>query len=201
MALVLMPTANWRRAYATMSIALAGITLLTFGQLSHLSNWQKLEIFSTVVGTLLIVASYVGRFLETDRHRDDRVTFGLWLGSIFATVPLAIAVVYHRSVNGAISLPDEMALVTISVLMLLTGFVWQVKSTTLHGGGGLSLYLVVLIVSLGWQPQLAIGVYLAIGGGLLFASGIALSVYRDKLLAIPAKIANKEGVFRIIGWR
>jgi hypothetical protein len=200
-AALLMPTANWRRAYATMSIALGGITLLTLGQLSHLSNWQKLEIFSTVVGTLLIVASYVGRFLETERHRDDRVTFGLWLGSMLATVPLAIAVVYHRSVNGAISLPDEMALVTISVLMLLTGFVWQVKSTTLHGGGGLGLYLVVLIVSLGWQPQLAIGVYLAIGGGLLFASGIALSVYRDKLLAIPAKIANKEGVFRIIGWR
>jgi len=200
-AFLLMPTANRRRAYAAMSIALGGITLLTLGQLSHLSKWQKLEIFSTVVGTLLIVASYIGRFREAERNRDDRVTFGLWLGSLLATVPLAIAVVYHRSVNGTISLPDEMALVTISVLMLLTGFVWQVKSTTLHGGGGLGLYLVVLIVSLGWQPQLAIGVYLAIGGGLLFACGIALSVYRDKLLAIPAKIAKKEGIFRIIGWR
>jgi hypothetical protein len=200
-AFLLMPTANWRRVYATMSIALASIMLVTLGQLSHLSKWQKIELFSTVVGVLLVVASYIGRFREAERNRDDRVTFGFWLGSLLAVAPLAIAVVYHRSIDGWISLPDELALLSISVIMLLSGFIWQVKSTTLHGGGGLALYLVVLIVSLGWQPQLAIGVYLAIGGGLLFACGIALSIYRDKILEIPEKIANREGIFKIISWR
>ena len=137
-----------------------------------MTEWQKLEVFATLVGVLLVLCSYIGRFRETQHQRDELVTLGLWLGSLLATVPLAVAVVYHRTVEGRISLPDELALLTVSILMLLTGFVWQVKSTTLHGGVALATYLVVLIVSLGWQPQLAVGVYLAVGGGLVFAGGI-----------------------------
>jgi hypothetical protein len=200
-ALALAPTVNIRRAYGTMLAALGGLTLITLNQLSLLSPWQKLEVFSTLVGLLLVVSSYIGRFREAQQQRDDLVTLGLWLGSLLATLPLAAAVVYHRTVEGRISLPDELALLTVSILMLLTGFVWQVKSTTLHGGLALGTYLVVLVVSLGWQPQLAVGVYLAIGGGLVFAAGIALSVYRQQLLEIPEKIANREGIFRVMNWR
>jgi hypothetical protein len=58
-----------------------------------------------------------------------------------------------------------------------------------------------MIGRLAYHPQVAVGVYLAIGGALVFASGIALSVYRDRLLELPEKIAKHEGIFRIIGWR
>jgi hypothetical protein len=46
-----------------------------------------------------------------------------------------------------------------------------------------------------------VGVYIAIGGALIFGIGIALSVYREKLLALPERIAKREGVFRMLNWR
>jgi hypothetical protein len=76
-----------------------------------------------------------------------------------------------------------------------------VKSTTLIGGGVLLVYLAIMIGRLAYHPQVAVGVYLAIGGGLVFAGGIALSVYRDRLLALPERIAQRKGVFRIFDWR
>ena len=63
--------------------------------------------------------------------------------------------------------------------MLVTGFSWHIKSTAFFGGLGLALYLILVVVSLGWRPEVATGVYLAVGGGLVFASGIALSVFRE----------------------
>jgi len=36
---------------------------------------------------------------------------------------------------------------------------------------------------------------------LIFAIGIALSIYRDRLLALPEQIAKHEGLFKIIDWR
>ena len=57
------------------------------------------------------------------------------------------------------------------------------------------------MVSLGWQQQFAAGVYLAVGGAVLFALGIALSMYREKLLQLPEQIAKREGIFRILNWR
>jgi hypothetical protein len=98
-------------------------------------------------------------------------------------------------------LPNELALLTVTVLMLIIGYSTQIKATTLLGGLGLSLYLMILIVSLAYSPQVAIGVYLAIGGGLLFVVGVALSMYREKLLELPEKLANREGLFRVINWR
>jgi hypothetical protein len=197
---VLVPRGGWRRAYAAMTITLAAVTFLTLNLLSLLTPWQKLEIFATGVGILLVAAGYIGRFRESSTKQDELVTFGLWLGSLLATAPLVIAVIYHRWVGG-LSIIDELSLVTIAVLLLITGFVSQVKSTTLHGGSALVLYLLLVLVSLGWQQQWAIGVYLAIGGGLVFACGVALSIYRDKLLEIPERLAQREGVFQIINWR
>jgi hypothetical protein len=123
------------------------------------------------------------------------------LGSLMATLPLLVAVIYHRFVTDGVSLPDELTLLTVTILMLVTGVAWQFKATTLAGGGTLGVYLVVMIGALAYQPQVAIGVYLAIGGALVFATGIALSVYREKLLALPDQIARCEGIFRIMQWR
>ncbi len=192
---------GWRRAYAALTIAVATVALVTINMLSVLTPWQKLEIFATGVGVLMIVLGYIGRFRELEDRHDELTTFGLWLGSLLATAPLVVAVVYHRTVGNGISLVDELALLTIATLMVLTGFIWQVKSTTLHGGTSLAAYLLLVIVSLGWSQQWAVGVYLAIGGGLVFASGLGLSVYRERLLELPDRLARREGVFRIFNWR
>ena len=198
------PSGLWRRLYVTATIALAGVTFLMLNVLINLTAWQKLEIFCVAVGLLLVLASYIGRFRESGAATNELVSVGLWLGSALATVPLVVAVIYYRffATGGAhVSALDELALFTVTVLMLVTGFSWQIKSTTFFGGLSLVLYLIIIVVSLGWQQQVAAGVHLAIGGALLFALGVALSIYREKLLQLPERIVKREGVFRVLNWR
>jgi hypothetical protein len=203
-AAVLAPGGTWRRVYVTASTALAAVTFLTLNVLLDLSQWQKLEIFCVAAGICMVVAGYVGRFREvdaTEKTPNDMVTVGLWFGSILAVLPLVIAVAYHRFVGDTISAPDELGLLAVGLLMAVTGFSWQIKSTTLLGGSGLALYLLMILVALGWQKQVAAGVYLTIGGAILFAVGLGLSIYREKLIQLPEQIARREGVFQILNWR
>ena len=44
-------------------------------------------------------------------------------------------------------------------------------------------------------------VYMMIGGGLFFASAVLLSVYRDRILSVPKRIQEGEGVFQVFKWR
>lgn len=58
------------------------------------------------------------------------------------------------------SLTNELALLTFTIAMAVTGVTWQIRATTLLGGGALAIYLVVMITSLADRPQVAVGVYL-----------------------------------------
>jgi hypothetical protein len=202
-AIAIAPAGNWRRLYWSSSIILSALCFLTFNVLINLTIWQKLEIFCVVLGIVLIVASYIGRFLEIQSVSDDSVTMGLSLGSLLVAVPLISAVCYYRFHVGAVHWPEELAIVILTIMMLVTGFSWKVKSTTLVGGGTLFLYLLIIIGQLAYQPQVATGVYLAIGGGLVFLMGVCLSMYRDVLLQLPDRLVAlgdgdpAEAVFRL----
>jgi hypothetical protein len=39
------------------------------------------------------------------------------------------------------------------------------------------------------------------GGGVIFGAGLLLSVYRDRLLALPEQVKRRQGVFRVLNWR
>ncbi len=67
---------------------------------------------------------------------------------------------------------DEIALLTISVLMLASGLIGQMKAPTLLGGSALVLYLMILIGSIVHRPQVAIGVYMMAGAALMFGAGV-----------------------------
>jgi hypothetical protein len=200
-AAIVAPSKTWRRVYVTWSIGLACIAFLTLNVLIDLTVWQKIEIFCVAVGVVLLVAGYIGRFLEGEREEGDGVTLSLFMGSLLAPSALLIATLYHRFYERHASFPDEGGLVLITVLMLVTGYSWQLKAPTLFGGVELVAYLLVLVGMLAILPNVAMGVYLAVGGGLLFAIGVALSVYRERLLALPGKIKGREGVFRVLAWR
>jgi hypothetical protein len=195
------PSKTWRRVYVTWSIGLACLTFITLNVLINLTVWQKIEIFSVAVGLMLLVAGYIGRFMERDREEEDGVTLALFLGSVLAPSALLIGTLYYRFYLRQSSLPDEAGLVLVTVLMLVTGYSWQLKTPTLFGGVGLVAYLLVLVGMLAILPNVAMGVYLAVGGALLFGAGVALSVYRERLLALPEKIREREGVFRVLSWR
>ena len=60
----------------------------------------------------------------------------------------------------------------------------------------------LLVLTGGWigpkgRPALSAGRRFAI----LFAVGVALSVYRERLLALPERMKSREGVFQVLNWR
>ncbi len=205
---MIVPPSGWRRWYNVLGLALVALDLQAVSALIKLSPWQKFEIFCVIAGVLILIVSHIGRFREQpansemqDAMEQDGITLGLWFGSLLTVVPLFVAFVYHRFVKGSPSTPDELALLTMTIIMLATGCSWQIQSTAFFGGLGLLVYLVVIIGSIAYRPEVAVGVYLLVGGALLFGSGILLSIYRDRLLKLPEQISRREGIFRIIGWR
>lgn len=200
-AALVVPTPSWRRFYTVAAVALGAVTFLRLNLLLDLSGWQKLEIFCVAIGLAMLAGSHLAAFRESEGGRDETVSLGLGLGSLLATVPLLVAVFYHRFAGSGPSLPDELALLSVTILMTVTGAAWQIRSTTLAGGSTLVTYLIVLVCSLAYRPQVAVGVYLAVGGAVVFFIGVALSVYREKLLQLPEQVARREGLFRILNWR
>ena len=123
----------------------------------------------------MLVASHIGLFREANGDRNETVGLGLGIGSILVPLPLLIAALYHRWVTGQPSIYDELALLTLTIPMLVTGLSWKIKATTLWGGSALTIYLIVLIVSVMYRPEVAVGIYLAAGGAIVFGIGIVLA--------------------------
>ena len=44
-------------------------------------------------------------------------------------------------------------------------------------------------------------IWMTIGGGVIVAAGVLLSVYRDRLLTLPDQVKHREGIFRVLTWR
>jgi hypothetical protein len=201
LAAALVRHAAWRRWYVVMAVAQGLLTVLAVQALSTLSPWQKAELFGVVAGAALLVVGHLGWYRERERE-NDLVSFSLGLGSLLVGVPLTVAVLYHRSVP-AFSWLDELGLLTGGLLLLASGFVFQVKSTTLTGAGMVTVYVVTLLLfarGLFERLQTA-ALWLVVGGGLIFVIGLVLAVYRDRLLTLPERVKNREGVFRVLSWR
>jgi hypothetical protein len=199
-ATVIVPSSGWRRWYTTAAVGLAGLVFLQLNVLVQLNGWRKLEIFAVASGVVALAVSHLHRFREDADERGASITLGLWAGSLLVISPLFIAMAYQRAVTVPV-LVDDLSLVTAAIVLFTSGCIWRVKATTLLGGGSLLIFLLIVIGSIVYQPQVALGVYLFAGGGVIFLIGLLLSIYRDRLLALPDQIAKREGLFRIIAWR
>jgi hypothetical protein len=199
LALALVAHAGWRRWYVVTAIGQAALTFLSITVLSQLSPWQKLEIFSVSVGLLLLVAGHIGWYREQDRQ-NDLASVALFLGSLLVGVPLAIATLIDRSRDHFIFL-NELGFLAAALLLVTSGFLFQLKSTTLTGAALTALYFLSLLIFVPWSRLNAVAVFITAGGGTLFLVGLLLSLYRDRLLALPDRIRRREGVFRVLGWR
>jgi hypothetical protein len=199
-AALLVRHSGWKRWYVTMAVAQGGLAAVLLERRLHLSAWQNAEVFCVAIGLALLVAGHIGWYREQQNTRSDIVSHNLLLGSLLAGVPLAIAALAYR-IGGDISLANEMALLTVAILLLISGVLLQVKSTTITGVGLLVVQLVMMLVFFGMRSQLAVGVYLAAGGAVVFGTGLVLSVYRERLMELPHRIRQRQGVFRVLGWR
>jgi len=199
LALALVRHAAWRRWYVVTAIGQAALTFLGMTVLSELSEWQKLEIFSVSVGLLLLVAGHVGWYREQERQ-SDLVSLSLFLGALLVGAPLAVATLIDRSRDHFVWL-NELGFLIAAVMLLTTGFLFQLKSTTLIGTALTILYFLTLLIYVPWSHLNAIAIFIIAGGGTLFVLGLLLSVYHDQLLALPERIQQRQGVFRVLNWR
>ncbi|MCI0640874.1 MAG: hypothetical protein L0Y72_30350 [Gemmataceae bacterium] len=203
LAIWLVRHAGWRRWYALLALANGALLMLALHRLSLLSPWQKLELFAVAAGAVLLCIGHAGWYREQqDDQRNDLVSHSLLFGSLLAVVPLVVAVVYHRF-GETISRLDEFGLVFVSVLLLGSGLVCRLRATTLVGGAALAAYLVLILAYMQRlvHEQVIVGIYLTAAGGLLFGTGLALSLYRDRILQLPGKIKRGEGIFKVLNWR
>jgi hypothetical protein len=191
---------DWRRWYLVTAVTEGALMFLAIHVLSNLNAWQKLELFSVASGLVLLIAGHVGWYRE-EQNEQELVSFGLGVGALLVAAPLAIAVLVHRS-HPAFSVVDELGMLSMGVLLLASGFMLQIRSTTLAGAGMLAVYLVTLLLFINMIPgvQLA-AIWMTIGGGAIFATGILLSIYRDRLLTLPEQVKRREGLFRVLRWR
>ena len=189
----------WRRWYIVTTIAQGALTFLGMTVLSELSIWQKVEIFSVIVGLLLLVVGHVGWYREQERQ-SDMVTVCLLFGSVLLGAPLAIATIIDRSQDHFI-VPNELGFLLAAILLVTTGFLFQLKSTTLTGVTLILVYFATLLIFVPWGRLSTIAVFMTVGGGTLFLTGLLLSVYRDRLLQLPEKVKQRRGLFRILNWR
>jgi hypothetical protein len=204
LAAVLVRHHAWRRWYFVIAIAEAALFAVTLHILSNLTAWQHLEIFCIVIGVALLILGHVGWYREQTAHRQsDMVGFALVFGSLLAGIPLAIATLYYRFIAKDISPINEVGLLAVGIVLFVTGFLFQLRATTLTGGTLLVCELIMLVVSafLHISDQVAMAIFVAGGGAVIFLTGLLLSIYRDRLLALPEKIKRREGVFRVLGWR
>ena len=198
----LVQDAAGRRWYVVVAIAEAGLAFFTLNVLSTLTMWDKLEIFSIVVGIALLAVGHVGWHREQDQQ-SDLVSFSLLCGSLLVGLPLAIAVLIHRfQPVPQFSTFNELGMLTAGILLLATGFVLQLRATTITGAGLMLVYLLSLVLYINMLKNVQIAaIWLTIGGAVILGTAILLSIYRDRLLTLPDKVRRREGVFRVLSWR
>jgi hypothetical protein len=153
-------------------------------------------------GVGLLAIGHVGWYRE-DEKQEDMVSFNLGTGVLLVAVPLAIAVLHHRlRLVPEFSTLNELGMLAAGVVLLASGFMLHIRSTTLGGAALLAIYLLTLVLYINKieNVQLA-AIWIAVGGGVIFATGILLSVYRDRLLTLPDQVKRREGIFKVLGWR
>lgn len=188
-----------RRWYVVTSVGIGGVTLLALHNLVNLSPWQQVELFSVLVGLCLLVMGHLGWYREQDRE-SEFVSMSLMFGSLLAAVPLAIATWIDRG-NGIFYPVNEFGFLFVSIGLLTAGVICQLKSTTLIGATSTVLYFLTLLIFVPWSRLNSVALAILIGGSILFGTGMILAFFRDRLLTLPDRIKNREGIFKVFNWR
>lgn len=199
LAVAIVKESAWRRWYLVNVVAQSALVLLAGHQLIQLSFWQQIELFSVGMGLLLLGVGHLGWYREQDRE-SDLVSMNLYFGSLLAVVPLVISTWIDRG-HDHFLIADEAGFLFMSLLLLGTGVVFQLKATTLAGGCSTALYFITLLILVPWDRLSTVAILITAGGGTLFSFGLVLAFFRDRLLTFPEQIQKREGFFRVLNWR
>jgi hypothetical protein len=190
------------RLYAAAHV-IAGV--LVINALAGLSFWERVEIVTVAIG-MVILASGHHRWLHEEDHKPDPlVDYDLLLGSLLSAFPLMIGLLFQRLGDyapvSAMQFLHATGGLMVSLGLLAAGVTCKIRATTLVGGLSLSVWLLSLVGLLRLPELENAAIQMMVGGGLLFTAAVGLSVYRDRLLALPGRVRQREGVFRVLEWR
>jgi len=197
-------SADWRRWLFTLAgvHVLAGLVVVNVR--SPLSLLDRVELFATVSGLLMLAAGHLGWRKEGDKV-DPLVSFNLGMGSLLAAGPFVLGLLAQRvgvDSNWAWTLMHEVGVLSVGLGLLAAGVMCRVRWTTVVGTATLTTYVASLLLLVNVPDKLqTVSVYMMVGGGVFFGTAVLLSVYRDRLLALPERVRNGEGMFRVMHWR
>jgi hypothetical protein len=92
-------------------------------------------------------------------------------------------------------------MLALGIVLLTSGFMLELKSTTITGALVTFIYVATLLVYLPWSKVSTAAIFIMVGGSVIFGAGLLLSLYRDRLLLLPQRIQRREGLFRVLNWR
>ena len=196
----------WRRYLLVMLTVEGVVAMLVVYSLSPLTFVQKTELGVTLLGLVMVAYGYYGWFRETDQNKDELVSVNLSLGSLMSAVPILFGLLYQRFWDPQHAwgwvMFHEIGVLAIGLLLLGSGMLCRIRWSTLVGGGALAGYMLSLLGLIHFPAQLqSTAIYMMVGGGVFFLVAVLLSVYRDRLLALPDKVREGEGVFQVLNWR
>ena len=195
----------WRTVFRTLILGIVGSSLCVFDGLLDMTGWHRGEICCLVGGTILVVLGHLAWLREGDSDADAVASLSLFTGSLLIAIPLAIGLVFYRLADTPETqwrLFHEIATIVGSLVLLGSGMLCRIRSTTV-GGAFLMLTFVgslITLVRIPDQLQTA-SVAMMVGGGVFLTSAILMSIYRDRLIALPGQIREGDGVFQVLKWR
>jgi hypothetical protein len=185
-------------AFVIGNVVLAMLLMVT---LLNLPFWRKAELASVGLGIGLTVLGFLAWAKEEyGQQRQDAVTPMFLLGTLLVGVPLVLVVMGYRS-KGEFEWSDEVAMFIIGIVLLAAGCICQVRIPAIGGAVLTVLYLLGLLLFVPWSHLGTAALVLAGGGAAIFLLGLALSIFRDKILALPVRVKERKGIFQVLGWR
>jgi hypothetical protein len=179
-------------------LALAALLMVT---LLDLPLWRKGELASIALGLGLTLAGFIAWAREeAGDPKQASLSPAMLLGTLLIGVPMALTVLHFRT-DGLFRIWDEASMLVVGLLLLAGGCVCQLRIPTIAGAAMTLLYVFGLLLFVRWGHLDTAALILAGGGATIFLLGLALSIFRDRLLALPTRVKERKGVFQVLGWR
>ena len=185
-------------ACAIANVAVAAVLLVT---MLELPLWRKMELAGVGLGLGMTIMAFRAWVQELDHHqRQSSVSPLFLLGSLLICIPLGMVVMSYRHA-GQFLVMDEAAMLIMGLFLVAAGCICQLRIPAIAGATLTVLYLGGLLLFFPWGHLGTASLILAGGGASLFLVGLGLSIFRDRLLALPQKVKERRGIFQVLGWR
>jgi hypothetical protein len=192
------PVAN---LYFACMVTCFGLAAVLLAMLLELPMWRKLELASVALGLVMMLLGIRAWLAEVrERHAQPSVSPLFLLGSLLIGVPMVLVVMGYRS-SGHFMVMDEATMFLTGIAMLGMGCLFQLRIPAIGGAVLTVFYLAGLLIFVPWSQLGTAALVLAGGGAGLFLVGLGLSLFRDRLLALPQQVKERQGIFQVLGWR